>query len=498
MPRQPTVSSGVPGFDAILGGGLPAGHLYLIEGHPGAGKTTLALQFLIAARDRGERVLYCTLSESETEINKIAESHGWTLEGVTILEMGPEADAASQEDAYTVFRPSDIELGATTRRMLEAVDELQPAVVVVDSLSELRLVAQDPLRYRRKILALKHFFSRKSCTVLLLDDRTVQAGDLQPKSIAHGVIELDRLPTEYGAERRRIRVVKLRGTPFSGGFHDFSIRTGGLAVFPRISEANSEHEFGDEPVTTGIPGFDVMLGGGLDRGTSTLLTGPAGTGKSTLALAVLDAAARRGERSAVFGFEENRRIMQRRAGALGMDLERHIASGIIGFRSVLPAEMSPGEFATHVREAVERDGVRIVMIDSLNGYLNSMPEERFLAPQMHELLGYLNNRGVVTILVLAQRGMMGSGMHAAVDVSYLADTVVMLRLFEAFGSIRKAVSVLKKRTGRHEDTIRELRFDGAGVHVGKPLTDFRGVLSGVPEYTGTEQKLDRGTAHDAP
>lgn len=486
------VSTGISGLDSILRGGLPRHHLYLVEGDPGAGKTTLALQFLLDGRDRGERVLYCTLSETESEVAKVADSHGWDPEGIMILEMGSSLNAATGEDSYTVFRPSDIELGETTKKLLERVEEFKPDRVAIDSLSELRLLAQEPLRYRRQILGLKHYFSEKNCTVLLLDDRAMQSSELQPQSIAHGVIELNRVPTEYGAERRRLRVVKLRGLAFTGGFHDYTIETGGLSVYPRISYNSDKPGFEDATTSTGMPQLDELLGGGLDRGTSTLISGPAGTGKSTLAMSLVDATARRNERSAIFAFEEGLPMVLRRTKSMGMSLDDDIARGLVGHQSFMPAELSPGEFASRVRSAVESDGARLVVIDSLNGYLNSMPEERFLAPQMHELLSYLNSRGVITVLILAQRGMMGAGMHAAVDVSYLADTVLMLRHFEAFGSVRKAVSVLKKRTGTHENSIRELIFDADGVRVGAALSDFRGILTGVPTYVGTEHRLFNG------
>jgi circadian clock protein KaiC len=486
------VSTGVSGLDSILRGGLPRHHLYLVEGDPGAGKTTLALQFLLDGRDRGERVLYCTLSETQAEVAKVADSHGWEPDGIMILEMGSSLNAVNGEDSYTVFRPSDIELGETTKKLLERVDEFKPDRVAIDSLSELRLLAQEPLRYRRQILGLKHYFSEKKCTVLLLDDRAMQSSELQPQSIAHGVIELNRVPTEYGAERRRLRVVKLGGLAFTGGYHDYTIETGGLAVFPRISYSHEDSRFEDDTTSTGMPELDELLGGGLDRGTSTLITGPAGTGKSTLAMSLVDAAAARGDRAAIFAFEEGLRMVLRRTKSLGMPFDDYMARGLVTHRSFVPAELSPGDFTSRVRQAVESDGARVVVIDSLNGYLNSMPEERFLAPQMHELLGYLNSRGVVSILILAQRGMMGPGMHAAVDVSYLADTVLMLRHFEAFGSVRKAVSVLKKRTGTHENSIRELIFEVDGVRVGAALSDFRGILTGVPTYVGTEHRLFNG------
>ncbi len=485
---QTRASTGIEGFDDILGGGLPDGHLYLIEGDPGAGKTTMALQFLQEGRRLGEVTLYVTLSETRAEVEKVALSHGWDLTGVNIMELTTSVEAALGEDSYTVFRPSDMELGETTTKILDEVARLRPHRVVIDSLSELRLLAGEALRYRRQILGLKHSFAKFGCTLLVLDDRTVRSNDQQPQSIAHGVIALDRIPTEYGAERRRLQIVKLRGVGFKGGFHDYCIRHGGLAVFPRLKGSDHERDYDEGPVASGMKEFDLLLGGGLDRGTSTLLTGPAGTGKSTLAMTLVDAAARRGEKAAIFAFEENRKTAVRRCGALGIPLQEHLTSGIANFRHVLPAELSPGEFAALVRESVD-NGARMVVMDSLNGYLNAMPEEGFLAAQLHELLSYLSNQGVVTIMVLAQRGMMGSGMTAPVDVSYLADTVIMLRHFEAFGSVRKAISVLKKRTGSHEETIRELRFDGGKMRIGEALSDFRGVLTGVPTYVGLEKDL---------
>ncbi|MBY0309387.1 MAG: AAA family ATPase [Phycisphaerales bacterium] len=488
-------ATGIGGLDIILGGGLPAGHLYLVEGDPGAGKTTLAIQFLLEGAGRGESVLYVTLSESTAEVDKIAASHGWSMAGVQVLEMAGSVEAAIGADDYTVFRPSDVELAGTTRRILDHVERVQPQRIVIDSLSELRLLAHEPLRYRRQILGLKQYFAGKGRTVLLLDDRTVQASDLQPQSIAHGVLELEHIATQYGAERRRLRVVKMRGLSFKGGYHDFAIRTGGVEVFPRLTAGEHERGFDESALSSGLAELDLLLGGGIDRGTSTLLTGPAGTGKSTLAMKIAESAMERGERAAVFAFEENRRIAMRRADALGIAFRKHLETGLLRFRHVDPAELSPGEFACGVRQAVERDDAKVVVIDSLNGYLNAMSEEGFLTVQMHELLGYLNNQGVVTIMVLAQRGMMGPGMSAPVDVSYLADTVIMLRHFEAFGAVRKAISVIKKRTGRHEDTLRELLFDNSRLAVGRVLTDFRGVLTGVPTFVGSEQALGGRREH---
>lgn len=483
-------ATGIEGLDIVLRGGLPKGQLYLVEGDPGAGKTTLAMQFLMEGIRQGDAALYVTLSETVADIHDVARSHGWKLNGLVIHEMMQGAVPEPGEDQYTVFHPSEVELGETTKRILDKMESVKPSRMVIDSLSELRLLAQDPLRYRRQILGFRQYFAGRNCTVLMLDDRTVQQSDHQPRSVAHGVIELDRMPSEYGAERRRLIVSKVRGHVFSGGYHDFTIATGGVTVFPRLSAVEGRAEFKEGPSSTGSDGFDLLLGGGLDRGTSTLFTGPAGTGKSTLAMKVVDAAAKRGEKAAIFAFEENNRIVKQRARAMNVSYEDHVKKGLVTFRHLDPAEMSPGEFAWLVRDAVEKSGVSTVIIDSLNGYLNAMPEERFLTAQLHELMAYLNGRGVVTVMILAQPGAVHGAPPSPVDVSYLADCVVMIRHFEAFGGIRKAISVLKKRTGHHEDTIRELQIDKEGLRVGGVLKDFQGVLTGVPEYVGTAVDLN--------
>jgi circadian clock protein KaiC len=489
---QPRLATGSAGLDAVLNGGFPANRLYLVEGDPGTGKTTMALQFLLEGVRRGEPVLYVTLSETKEELTSVAGSHGWSLEGVNLHELVPPEESLKTEEQYTIFHPSEVELGETTRAVIEEVERIQPRRVVFDSLSEMRLLARDPLRYRRQILALKQFFAGRRSTVLLLDDRTSTDADLQVQSIAHGVLMLEQVELDYGAERRRLRVSKLRGSRFRGGFHDFTIQTGGLRVFPRLVAADRRREFKSEAVASGVVELDALLGGGLDRGTATLVMGPAGSGKSSLATHFAAATAARGEAASVFIFDEGVNIYLSRAAGLGTDLRAEVEAGRLKVQQVDPAEMSPGEFAHVVCEAVEKDGARVVIIDSLNGYLQAMPDERYLTAQMHELLTYLNQQGVVTILVMAQHGFMGTAMSSPVDVSYLADTVVMLRYFEAEGAIRRAISVVKKRTGRHEDTIRELRLSAArGVEVGAPLTQFRGVLTGVPVFTGDTGK---GTA----
>lgn len=486
---QLRLATGSAGLDRVLEGGFPANRLYLVEGDPGTGKTTLALQFLLEGVRRKEPVLYVTLSETKEELIVVAHSHGWSLEGVNLHELVPPEESLKTESQYTIFHPSEVELGETTRAVIEEVERIQPRRVVFDSLSEMRLLARDPLRYRRQILALKQFFSGRKSTVLLLDDRTSADTDLQVQSIAHGVLMLEQLELDYGAERRRLRVSKLRGSRFLGGFHDFTIRTGGVEVFPRLVAADRRAEFRQEAVASEVAELDALLGGGLDRGTATLVLGPAGCGKSSLATHFAAAAAARGERAAAFIFDEGVNTYLNRAAGLGMNLRKEVETGRLTVQQVDPAELSPGEFAHAVCEAVESGGARLVVIDSLNGYLQAMPDERFLTAQMHELLTYLNQRGVVTLLVMAQHGFMGS-MSSPVDVSYLADTVVLLRYFEAAGAIRRAISVVKKRTGRHENTIREMRLSASsGLEVGEPLTAFRGVLTGIPVLNeGTMKK----------
>ncbi|MFN2415588.1 MAG: ATPase domain-containing protein [Pyrinomonadaceae bacterium] len=486
--EQQRLATGSAGLDLVLHGGFPANRLYLVEGDPGTGKTTLALQFLLEGARLGEPVLYVTLSETKEELTDVARSHGWSLEGVNLHELVPPEESLKAEAQYTIFHPSEVELGETTRAVIDEVERIQPRRVVFDSLSEMRLLARDPLRYRRQILALKQFFAGRRSTVLLLDDRTSADADLQVQSIAHGVLMLEQMALDYGAERRRLRVSKLRGSRYRGGFHDFTIKTGGVEVYPRLVASGHRQEFEHDSVTSGVAELDALLGGGLDRGTATLIMGPAGSGKSSVSAHFASAAAARGEVAAAFIFDEGVNTYLKRAAGLGNDLKTHVGAGRLMVQQVDPAELSPGEFAHNVCAAVERDGARVVIIDSLNGYLPAMPDERFLTAQMHELLSYLNQQGVVTLLVMAQHGFLGN-MATPVDVSYLADTVVMLRYFEAAGAIRRAISVIKKRTGPHEDTIRELRLSASrGVEVGAPLTNFRGVLTGVPVFVGDAAK----------
>jgi circadian clock protein KaiC len=474
-------STGIEGLDEILLGGLVAGSLYLVDGNPGAGKTTLALQYLLEGLRAGERCLYVTLSETRNELVANARSHGWSLEGIEILELLGDELQVDGESELTMYHPSEVELGVTTRRALQKIDELKPRRMVFDSLSELRLLAQSSLRYRRQILGIKQFLVGRDCTALLLDDRTAEGPDMQLQSIAHGVISLDAHTPPYGRTVRQLQVVKFRGSDFRSGLHDFVIHRGGLTVFPRLLATEHGTAFTRETVPSGIHALDALLGGGIDRGTSTLLIGPPGSGKSTIALQYAHAASLRGDHAAIFSFEESQGLLFDRAAGLGMPIVEGGAGGQIRVRHIDPAEIAPGEFAALVRHAVEHDGARVVVIDSLNGYLNAMPEDKFLAAQLHELLAYLSNHGVATFLIAAQSGMLGPNVRAPIDASYLADAVVMMRMFEHGGRVKKAISVMKKRSGAHEESIRQIWFDSSGVHLSEPLLHLRGVLTGVPE-----------------
>ena len=474
------VPRGSTELDDILRGGYAASRVHLIEGRPGSGKTTLALQFLIAARDRGEATLYVTLSEGREELLEAAATHGWSLDGVHIYELVPPEFSLDAVREQTIVYSSDLELGETIRIVMDEVERLLPTCVVFDSLSDICLLAGTPLRYRRQVLALKHFFTLRGCTTLFLDDLTEEMDDANLHSLVHGVARLEQLTIAYGAERRRLQVFKMRGRAFRGGFHDYVIRKGGLRIFPRLVAAEHNDGFDEEaPVQSGVPELDRMPGGGLDRGTSTLIMGPAGSGKSTLALQLVMAGLRRGERALFVSFDETRRNFHKRAAGLSMDLGPF--GDVFQFLQVDPAELAPGELSGLLRHAVEELGTRIVVLDSLSGYQNAMPEEQHMLLQMHELLTYLNQKGVLTILVLAQHGLVGQ-MQSPVDLTYLSDTVLLLRFFEAEGQLRRAMSVMKKRTGGHEPSIREYRIDGAGIRVGQSLHEFSGVLTGVPTY----------------
>jgi len=478
------IATGCWGLDKILNGGFPGGRIYLVEGDPGAGKTTLALQFTLEGAAKGERSLYITLSESRADLWHAAESHGFSLDQVEIVELLPNENDLLPEQQYTVFHPAEVELNDRMQRIVKEVQRVSPDRLVIDALSELRMLAKDPLRYRRQILSLKDFMADQKCTVLLLDDRSSRDPDLQLHSIVHGVISMDKVPREYGKTRRQIEIVKLRGTPYHEGFHDYSIVTGGVVVHPRLVAADSRTAQAPEPVSSGITELDALTGGGLDRGTSTLLIGPAGCGKTSIAVQWAETAARRGESTIMFSFEEAPSTLLSRAAGLGMDLRPHIESGKITIQRVDPAELSPGELVAKVQQYVEEKGVSVVVIDSLNGYLQSMPGEQFLAVHLHELLAYLGNHGILTLMVLAQAGMLGSALQSAVDVSYLADNILLLRYFEAQGEVRQAISTVKRRSGGHEHTIRELRLGPDRIHIGHPLHEFHGVLTGTPTFLG--------------
>jgi len=488
MSNREVAATGIEGLDHILLGGFPRNHVYLLQGDPGVGKTTLGLQFLLEGVKNGEGALYLTLSETRDELHAVADSHGWDMSGVAVFEQ-LVGEQTLEEDETTVFYPSEVELGQTIKAMLTEVDRLKPARVVLDSLSEIRLLAQSSLRYRKQILALKQFFSRRHITVLLLDDRTAEVNDLQLQSVPHGVVELERYTPLYGATRRRMQLIKVRGLNFRDGYHDFAIRTGGIVVYPRLVAAEHRRYSTQEKLPSGVTALDEMLGGGIDRGTSTLIMGPAGSGKSALATQYAVGAALRGEKAAMFVFEESLSSLFNRSASLGLPLREQCDAGNILIRQIDPAQLQPGEFASLVRESVEVDGARVLVIDSLNGYLNAVPEERFLLLHLHELLSYLGQRDVASILAFAQHGLMGMAMQTSVDVSYLADTVILMRYFEARGRIRKAVSIVKKRGGMHDTAIRDFTMSAEGLTVGAPLENYRGVLTGVPTFEKIVQEI---------
>jgi len=483
------VTTGTAGLDTILRGGLPASRLYLLEGQPGSGKTTLALQFLLKGAELGESCLYVTLSETADELAEVAHSHGWSLDGLHLFELAAAQNVLGDGQQQSVLHPWEVELDGTIKLIQAEVERLKPTRIVFDSLSELRLLAQDSLRYRRQVLALKQYFSPRNITVFLVDDLTGGERDAHLHSLCHGVISLERVTLDFGAARRRMQVQKLRGVNFIAGYHDLALVKGGMRIFPRLIASDHHVPFVGDPISSGVAGIDALLDGGPLRGTSTLLTGPPGSGKTNVALKYVATACERGERCCVFEFDERTGTLLTRAKALGMDLQAHLDSGLLELRQMDPAELSPGEFAWAIRECVEERDCKLIVLDSLNGYLSSMPQEKQLMLQMHELLSYLNQSGVVTFFVNPQNGLVGSMSTGNLNVSYMADTVIMFRYFEAGGRIRKAISVIKNRSGAHEDSIRELRIDAGGLRLSEPLKDFSGILTGTPQYVGESGSL---------
>lgn len=484
------MATGVPGLDDVLAGGYATHRAHLIEGRPGSGKTTIGMQFLLEGVKRGERTLYITLTESKRELDAVAARHAWSLDGIEIYELVPPELTLNPQQEQTLFHASDLELGETVRMVLAESERVKPQRVVFDSLSEIQLLSQGSLRYRRQVLALKNFYLLHNATVLLLDDLSSGPDDLNLHSVAHAIIRLEQLAPHYGAPRRRLEVVKMRGVQYRGGYHDFIIRKGGIEVFPRLIAHEHTSDVNPDDLESGVSGLDALAGGGLSRGTSTLIVGPSGSGKSSIALTFAMGALRREEPVLLMNFDEARHVFRTRAAGIGMDVAPYEASGLLRSEFVDPAELSPGEFAGRIRASVE-GGTKLVVIDSLSGYLNAMPEEQFLLLQMHELLTYLNQQGVVTIVVLAQSGMVGV-TASPVDFTYLSDNVILLRFFEAAGHVRRAASVIKKRTGAHETTIREFAISKTGIHVGSQLSEFQGVLTGVPTYRGGDETLLKG------
>ncbi|MDY7109927.1 MAG: ATPase domain-containing protein [Planctomycetota bacterium] len=478
----PRAATGVAGLDAVLGGGLPRNHAYLVQGHPGAGKTTLALQFCLDGIEQGERVLFISTVESETELQSIARSHDWSLDGLNIHYHAAHEEVADTPE-QSVFIPAEVELPRTIEELLAVVERINPQRMVIDSLSEIRLIAENQRWYRRQMIALKDELTTNHRTMLLCDD--LRTTDQPVESSVRGIIRLEQVAADYGPDRRRLRVLKLRGSPFATGYHDFKIRTGGLEVFPRLVAAEHREPVEAGTMSSGVAELDAMFGGGADRGASLLLLGPAGTGKSNVAAQFAAAAAKAGERAAMYIFDERVQTLLTRTASLGLGLHEQVQGGRVEIQQVDPAELTAGEFAHRVHHAVGGRGVRLIVIDSLTGYMSAMPSEKFLALHLHELLSFLSQQGVTTILIMAQHGLDGMNRRAPVDLSYVSDSVLLFHLFEHAGELRKAVSVYKRRGGGHENKIRELQFGPEGIHIGRPLREFEGILTGTPHYTGS-------------
>lgn len=483
------LSSGIAGLDTVLQGGFTRDRLYLVEGSPGSGKTTMAMQFLLEGARRGETVLYITLSETLVELRAVATAHGWSLDGIHIKEVIPSENILNPEEQYSIFHPSDVEMGATTREILSAVETLRPTRVVLDSLSELQLLSSTTLLYRRQVLALKQFFASRSCTTIFLDDRTAGDDDLQTRSIAHGVITLERMATDYGGTRRRLEVMKYRGIAFREGRHDYKIQYGGLVVYPRLIASDSREMAERSQFSSGIAELDSLLGGGIEEGSSTLIAGPPGTGKSTLASQFVMASLAQGHKAAMFVFEESASNLLNRADKVGIHLRSHLGSQQLMLRQVDPAQLTPGEFLWLACDAADQ-GAKVIVIDSLSGFLQAMPSEKMLATHLHELLTYLGQRGVITILVGVQQGMLGGNMSTQVDASYIADNVILLRYFEARGEVQQAISIFKKRGSHHERTIRRISVSSSGIQIGPALRQFHGILTGVPKLIRDQEGKD--------
>ena len=490
------IRTGVPSFDDILVGGLPKGEIYLVEGDPGTGKTTLGMQFVLEGKRQGERCLYVTLAESKSELEFGAQSHGWSLEGVPIAEFVPEEASLNGEDQYTIFHPSEVELATTVKKLIAEIERINPERLVIDSLTEFRLLAQDAIRYRRQLLALKTYLAGRHTTVLLLDDRTSSSTDLQVHSVVHGVFRLENLLRSYGVNRRRIEIVKIRGMAYRQGYHDYNVGREGVVIHPRLVAAEHGSDLPEQQqlLSSGLAGLDSMFGGGIERGSSTLILGPTGVGKSLMAMQYAFAAATRGERAVLYSFDEAVRTAKARARGLGMKIDPEIKKQHLCLEQIDPAELSPGEFVYRIKREVEEENTRVIVIDSLNGLRHSMSEERDLSLQLHELVVFLAHKNVATFIVLTQHGLVGN-VYEDIEISYLADTVLLMRFFEAGASLRRAISALKKRSGAHELTIRELRIGPDGLHIGEPLTGFKGVLSGTPDFMES-QELPRGEPED--